>query len=600
MKRIVLFCIIFCLVAPIEMEAKKKLLGNGVYWELSDNGTLTISGAGEMPNYKWSEDSPFYKLIEKGKVYKIVICEGITSIGDQSFIYPRNSKHPNNIREVQLPNSLERIGVDAFGNAINLREINFRNRIQVIERYAFHDSGISNVVFPVSLSIIGDEAFANCKIRTLILPQSIVSIGKKAFAGNQLASLTIPSRIQEIGKNAFASKLDYNGGVTKMFEGEIISLPQFINSTNFANYGLSKQSFSEYDNSVHDKDGKVLLAANEKRTIKKHLTTKGNPVYIVGEKEKKGIMNDKGEWIIPLSESYTEIELLGNEFAKARRNNYFGIISLDGKEIIPTSRGYTSISNYNSAKGTFAFTKRGAKGVCNIQGKEISITRLAPTVDDVKTNGGYASVVEMKNGSAKYYKVSKGGRYGLTDSEGNEIIPCEMEALESAGTGYLKYKINGFWGVMNYVGKIIIDTDRGYTSIGNFVTFTKRFPYTMTGYKGECDINGKQISKIKVETPKQAVASSSSSSSSSSNNNSGNKTTTVVVEHHRDPVPVQEWQQCTNCWGEGKVMCQGACGGTGTYYVGDRLHICNSCGGTGKKICPYCGGQGGKNVTVYK
>ncbi len=380
-----------------------------------------------------------------------------------------------------------------------------------------------------------------------------------------------------------------------MFEGEIISLPQFINSTNYANYGLSKQSFSEYDNSVRNKDGKVLLAANERRTIKKHLTTNGKTIYFVGEKEKNGIMNDKGEWIIPLSENYTEIELLGNEFAKVRRNNYFGIISLDGKEIIPTNRGYTSIGNYNSTKGTFAFTKRGVKGVCNIQGKEISTTRLAPTAGDIKANGGYGSAVAMNNGSTKYYKVSKGGRYGLTDSEGREIIPCEMDALESAGTGYLRYKLNGFWGLMNYAGKIIIDTDRGYTSIGDFKTFNKRFAYTMTGYKGECDATGRQISKIKVETPKQntSVASSSNSSSSSkskSESNSGNKTTTIVVEQHG---PVQVWVACGGCQFEpGKCT---YCHGSGWGYNG---RLCSRCGGNGK--CTICNGTGGHYEIQYK
>ncbi len=534
--------LILCLITPVSLEAKKKPLGNGLYWELSDNGILTISGVGEMPNYKWSEDSPFYKLIEKGKIHKIIICEGITSIGDQAFIYPRNSKHPNNIREVLLPSSLVRIGVEAFGNAINLRQINFRNTLQVIEEYAFHDSGISNVDFPASLRTIGAQAFANCMIRTLTLPQNIVSIGNKAFAGNQLVSITIPSRIQEIGKNAFASRLGHNADVVKMFEGKIISLPQFINSTNYANFGLSKQSFSEYDNSVKNKDGKVVLAANERRTIKKHLTTKGKSVYFVVERDKNGIINSEGEWIIPLSEYYSEIELFGNEFVKVKRKNFFGIITLDGIEIIPTSRGYTSINNYNNVKGTFAFTKRGMKGICDIQGKEISTTRLATTAEDVKANGGYASVVAMNNGSTKYYKVSKGGRYGLTNAEGKVLVPVEMDALESAGAGYLRYKLNGFWGLINYQGKVLIDTDRGYTSIGDFKSFNKRFAYTMVGYKGECDANGRQISKIKVDTPIQSTSvassssSSSTSSSSSNNSNSGNNTTTIHVEHHHDPV----------------------------------------------------------------
>jgi hypothetical protein len=288
-----------------------------------------------------------------------------------------------------------------------------------------------------------------------------------------------------------------------------------------------------------------------------------------------------------------------------KRKNFFGIITLDGIEIIPTSRGYTSINNYNNAKGTFAFTKRGMKGICDIQGKEISTTRLATTAEDVKANGDYASVVAMNNSSTRYYKVSKSGRYGLTDSEGREVIPCEMEALESAGTGYLRYKLNGFWGLMNYQGKVLIDTNRGYTSIGDFKSFNKRFAYTMNGYKGECDANGRQISKVKVNIPKQSTSvassssSSSTSSSSSNNSNSGNNTTTIHVEHHHDPVPVQQWQACFACGGMGTMGCDN-CGGSGTKYIGDNLRICSRCNGRGIIPCNICYGNKGQYITVYR
>ena len=205
-------------------------------------------------------------------------------------------------------------------------------------------------------------------------------------------------------------------------------------------------------------------------------------------------------------------------------------------------------------------------------------------------------------------KSSEYGHYGVFSLNGKEIVPTELDDVKPCGKGFLKYKLNGFWGVMNYAGKIIIDTDRGYTSIGNFVTFNKRFAYTMTGYKGECDINGKQISKIKVDTPKQAVVSSSASSStasgssssnSNSSNNSGNKTTTVVVEHHRDPVPVQEWQACFGCGGMGTMGCDN-CGGSGTKYIGDRLHRCSRCNGQGIIPCNICYGNKGKYITVYR
>ena len=309
-----------------------------------------------------------------------------------------------------------------------------------------------------------------------------------------------------------------------------------------------------------------------------------------------------------LSPKYKTIELLNEKLIKfEEKSGYWGIVDSNGAILTSTSRGYTSIGDYDSNKKTFAFTKKGYKGLCNAQGVEISTTRLAPTADDIRENGGYSSVVSMNNGSTKYYKVSKSGRYGLTDAEGKEIVPTEMEALESAGTGYLRYKLNGFWGLMNFTGKVLVDTDRGYTSIGDFKSFNKRFAYTMNGYKGECDATGRQISKIKVETSKQntSVASSSgssssssstsSSSSSSSSSNSGNKTTTVVVEHHRDPIPVQEWVQCTACWGSGTCP---DCAGSGTKYVGNSLKRCWRCGGRGK--CSSCSGQGGRYYTVYK
>jgi hypothetical protein len=331
----------------------------------------------------------------------------------------------------------------------------------------------------------------------------------------------------------------------------------------------------------------------------KTIRNQGNVYCLVkyGNSSQDHIISLEGKDI--LGEGFDNIEVNDEKYIKVKKDGAYGIMTFDGKKIIPISRGYTSISNYNSAKGTFTFTKKGYSGTCNAQGVEISTIRLAPTSDDIKTNGGYASAVAMNNGNTKYYKVSKGGRYGLTDSEGREVIPCEMDALESAGTGYLKYKLNGFWGLMNFTGKILIDTDRGYTSIGDYKSFNKRFAYTMTGYKGECDATGRQISKIKVETPKQntsVVSSSSSSSSSSSdskNNNSGNKTTTVVVEHHRDPVPVQDWVPCSVC-GHNPGVCQ-TCVGNKTNYRGDP---CISCRGTGK--CHFCNGQGGRYQIVYR
>lgn len=595
MKRAVIVFLMLCLVAPICIEAKKKPFGNGLYWELSDNGMLTISGYGNMPSF-WSQYAPWYKQMMGGKINHVMIEEGVTSISERAF---GRGDIPNSIKEITIPSSLIRIEQKAFEYAKNLSTINIPansnlqyigenafyatklktfffphslqhigrgafdftdltevnipnsviefqggfecckklakvilpknikeipnrcfygcsqlNQIEIpqgtrkIGRYAFMGCGLDTIIIPNTIKEIEEGAFKNCRnLRKIDISKGVLSIGEESFANNNLVSIGIPISVNSIGKNAF--KAGGQEWSIELYVGEIICMPGFVES-NPAFWGISTSSMQNYVKGVKNNEGRIIVAQKDGRKISNLVN---NQLFIVEEKGKKGVINASGVWIVPQSSSFTEIELLNNSYIKVKNNNYYGIISLDGKEIIPTSRGYTSISSYNKTNGTFAFTKRGMKGICDTQGKEISTTRLAPTTADIKADGGYTSAVAMNNGSTNYYKVSKSGHYGLTDSEGREIIPCEMEALESAGSGYLKYKLNGFWGIMNYMGKIIIDTDRGYTSIGDFKTFNKRFAYTMTGFKGECDATGRQISKIKVETPKEVTMSSSTNTS---------------------------------------------------------------------------------------
>ena len=213
-----------------------------------------------------------------------------------------------------------------------------------------------------------------------------------------------------------------------------------------------------------------------------------------------------------------------------------------------------------------------------------------------------AKVIRAINGpnNTIFYTYRENGLWGLKAYNNKVIIQPELNVIEPCGKWFLRFSTNGYWGVMNYQGKIIIPTDRGYTKIGDFVNLTKRFSYEMDGYKGECNQLGVQVSKIKVETPKQDTSVASSSNSSSTSNNSGNSnsgssTSTVIVEHHRDPVPVQEWVDCTGCGGTGACF---MCGGARTYYRGDRLVTCVHCRGKGD--CPTCNGNRGRYVTVYK
>ncbi|MBO4483317.1 MAG: leucine-rich repeat protein, partial [Prevotella sp.] len=73
-------------------------------WKLSDDGTLTISGT-DMPDYtakiengKVCVSAPWYS--QKNKIKKIVIEDGVTSIGDWAF------PECKNLTSITIPNSV--------------------------------------------------------------------------------------------------------------------------------------------------------------------------------------------------------------------------------------------------------------------------------------------------------------------------------------------------------------------------------------------------------------------------------------------------------------------------------------------------------------
>ena len=148
--------------------------GNGLAWKLTDDGKLTIEGAGAMNNYGWS-DSPLYSYREL--ITEVVIPEGVTNIGE---------------------------GV--FWDCTGLTEVIIPDGVTSIENYAF--AGCRNLVsvtVPESVTSIGAYAFQSCEsLTTINIPDGVTSIMNNTFQDcNSLASITIPAGVTSIGSHAF-------------------------------------------------------------------------------------------------------------------------------------------------------------------------------------------------------------------------------------------------------------------------------------------------------------------------------------------------------------------------------------------------------------
>ncbi len=96
---------------PSNTSSKQKC-GDNVYWELDNNGTLTISGSGEMYNQKnnviYSSFPSNSSIVAMQSVKNIIIEEGITKIGEYAFVQMKN------VKTVSIPLSVKTIEMGAF------------------------------------------------------------------------------------------------------------------------------------------------------------------------------------------------------------------------------------------------------------------------------------------------------------------------------------------------------------------------------------------------------------------------------------------------------------------------------------------------------
>lgn len=109
----------------------------------------------------------------------------------------------------------------------------FSFQVTEIAPSVFNAAGLTHLVLPDSIRIIGNNAFANNQIRSVRLPSAINHIGSQAFAWNNITDLVIPESTDFIGTSAFnnnsLSRVDFQGAAVNQFgEGVFRSNPNLI------------------------------------------------------------------------------------------------------------------------------------------------------------------------------------------------------------------------------------------------------------------------------------------------------------------------------------------------------------------------------------
>lgn len=97
-------CIVISAMCPFVTLADAAL-GENITWNLTD-GTLTITGSGDMADFSAASDAPWYA--DRASVERIVVSDGITHIGSMAFYGCVNAK------TAEIADSVKSIGINAF------------------------------------------------------------------------------------------------------------------------------------------------------------------------------------------------------------------------------------------------------------------------------------------------------------------------------------------------------------------------------------------------------------------------------------------------------------------------------------------------------
>lgn len=127
-------------------------------WSLQD-GTLVITAQGAMQDYDSAAQTPWFK--DRAEIRKIVVQQGVTTIGDYAFYGCEN------VTSVTLPDTVTQIGKLAFYGCKALRTLTVPDSVLVVEDYAFAKAGLQSIVFRGSAPVLGVGIFAglNAEVR---------------------------------------------------------------------------------------------------------------------------------------------------------------------------------------------------------------------------------------------------------------------------------------------------------------------------------------------------------------------------------------------------------------------------------------------------
>lgn len=252
--------------------------GDNLTWTLDSEGTLTVSGEGEMYYAVSGDRQPWREYREQ--IMTVILEDGVEEIGHSAFY------GFSNLKNVKIPDSITSIPLGTFGNCSSLEKIHFGKNITSIDTLtAFNGCSSLKEI------IIDEENEKYCSIDGVVYSKdketlykyppgkignsynilnSVNIIDSGAFRESNLKEITIPNGITDVG-GKWSTRVFHN---CKLLE--TINIPESVivmdrgnfdgcSSLQNINVDEQNQTFSSVDGVLFNKDKTILYVYPQSR-----------------------------------------------------------------------------------------------------------------------------------------------------------------------------------------------------------------------------------------------------------------------------------------------------------------------------------------------
>ncbi len=382
------------------------------------NGVLTISGTGEMQDWKFSSkfdpelNSPWQNESYIKEIIEVIIEEGVTNVGEQAFA------NCSNLTSVTLPESTTNIHDGAFYMCTYLSSINIPRGVTKIGTCAFGGCAFESIIIPCDS--IGNVAFLDClNLTSIEFSGNITNIEENAFLNcRNLILITFKNPIPLNNASAFAqfNKIQYI--VPEGSEEVYLTTPIWRNFTFKVgddliwNIGQNRSGNSSDVFAMLDKDGILTISGTgeirdfndisqawntnsiKAVVIDPRVTTIGSLLFY----------NCRNLTSITIPENITKIGVLAFAGCSGLKTVNYNAINCPSEQA--AFQGCDSISAFNIGEHVTSLPNATLNGLRNLQ----IVTSLNPTPINLDySNSPYNSDCKLRipRGSLTAYKYAQ-------------------------------------------------------------------------------------------------------------------------------------------------------------------------------------------------